>query len=271
MNLLVAGADRVDAGKTTFSVGLLEHTGAIGFKPRAGNDHWFHHDDVRHAVSAGRLYGKDARRLAAASPGAYDPEDINPVHRLWTPSPGSGTGLLGRDDRQFLVDRVGETYVVNDTVTIPPLVRESLPLSEAVRVDSLPEFNDVMERLHLVALEGIKDRIADHGRTVVESYGNVARPLRGADPDAVAVVEPGRARIYRGERYRKACQVASGGPEEGQLEERVPSVVDLIDPVEAVTLPALGSAARTDPAAVADAYEPAYDALLSCLSEFPDR
>ncbi|MEF8791499.1 MAG: ATPase, partial [Haloarculaceae archaeon] len=65
MRLLVAGADRVDAGKTTFSTGLVHETGATGYKPRAGNDYWFDHDDYRRAVDAGRLYGKDARRLAA--------------------------------------------------------------------------------------------------------------------------------------------------------------------------------------------------------------
>ncbi len=40
MKLLVAGGDRVDAGKTTFSTGLLARTDAVGFKPRAGNDYW---------------------------------------------------------------------------------------------------------------------------------------------------------------------------------------------------------------------------------------
>jgi predicted P-loop ATPase/GTPase len=38
MTVLVAGAHEVDAGKTTVSTGLLARTGAVGFKPRAGND-----------------------------------------------------------------------------------------------------------------------------------------------------------------------------------------------------------------------------------------
>ncbi len=65
MTILVAGSDRVDAGKTTFTVGLLAHHDAVGFKPRAGNDFWFDHDDAKRALSEGRLYGKDAKRLAA--------------------------------------------------------------------------------------------------------------------------------------------------------------------------------------------------------------
>jgi predicted P-loop ATPase/GTPase len=234
MKLLVAGADRVDAGKTTFTVGLLDRLDAVGYKPRAGNDYWFHNDDYRYAVEQGRLFGKDAKRLAAASPGDHDPEDLNPIHRLWRPSPGSGAGMLGQEDRQFVVDRVAENYVVNDTVPVPPEAREHLPLGDAIRVDSLSAFNGVMSQLHVVALEGIARRIAERDLAVVESYGDIARPLRDLQPDAVAVVEPARARVYDGERYAKACEVATGSPEEGQLEERVPNVVDLIDAAGAV-------------------------------------
>ncbi|MFB6142425.1 MAG: ATPase [Halorientalis sp.] len=261
MTVLVAGADRVDAGKTTFSTGLVAARDAVGFKPRAGNDFWFHHDDVRAAVGEGRLYGKDARRHAAASPDDAAPEDRNPVHRLWRPSPGSGTGLLGRSDREFVVDRVGANYVVNDTVSVPEVVREHLPLADAQRVTSLPELNDLMARLHLVALEGIERRVRECDDPVVESYGDVARPLRDIEPSSVAVVEPARVRLYEGSRYVKACKVASGGPDTGQLEERVSAVTDLVDPAETLPLPALDEGTRHDPSAVADAYGHAYDAL----------
>jgi predicted P-loop ATPase/GTPase len=263
MKLLVAGSDRVDAGKTTFTVGLLEYVDAVGFKPRAGNDYWFDHDDYRYAVEQGRLFGKDAKRLAAASPESPDPEDVNPIHRLWRPSPGEGAGLLGQTDREFVVDRVAENYVVNETVEMPPEVRTHLPLDGAIRVSSLPELNDVMENRHLVALDGIARRIADRERAVVESYADVARPLRAYEPDAVAVVEPARVRVYDGTRYQKACSITSGGPEEGQLEERVADVVDLIDPVGTAPLPALSSEERTDPATVASAYERGYEELRS--------
>ena len=267
MKLLVAGADRVDAGKTTFSTGLVEHTGARGFKPRAGNDYWFDHDDYRRAIEAGRLYGKDADRLAAASPGEYPPESLNPVHRLWRPEPGGGSGLLGDSDREFLIDRVGGSYVVNGTVEIPASAREALPLAEATTVESLPEFNAVMERSHLPALTSIRETIQSADRAVVESYSDIARPLTDFRPDAVAVVEPRRARIYPGDRYRKACRVASGSAKEGQLEERIPAVTDLVDPVATVTLPTLDADRRSDPAAVAAAYDHAYDAVLAAAFE----
>jgi len=259
---LVAGARDVDAGKTTFSVGLLAYLDGVGFKPRAGNDAWFHHDDYRRAIEAGRLYGKDARRLAAASAADVEPEEINPVHRLWRPAPG-GDGFIGGDDRSFVLDRVGEGFVVNAAAEVPASAREALPIGDAPRVGSIGELNEQIRARHLPHLRALGRRVAEHDRAVVESYGDIARPLQEMDPDRVAVVEPGRARIYEGSRYWNACEVASGrtGPQEGSLEERVADAVAPIDPVAAVELPALGSGERGDPDAVADAYAEAYEAL----------
>ncbi|WP_255149943.1 ATPase [Halorarius halobius] len=276
MKLLVAGGARVDAGKTTFSTGLCVETAAPGYKPRAGNDYWFDTDDYRHAVERGRLFGKDAKRLAAASPGDPAPEELNPVHRLWTPAPGGGGGLLGQDDRSFLVDRVrvagdadlpttdaGDAYVVNGTREVPDSAAESLPLDDAATVEALPAFNDLMASLHRPAMAALGNDIESEDRAVVESYADIALPLRGFEPDAVAVVEPRRCRVYDGPRYTKACDVASGSAHEGRLEERVENVLELLEPAATVELPALDGETRADPEAVADAYGPAYDALLA--------
>lgn len=261
MTLLVVGADRVDAGKTTFTVGLLARLHGIGFKPRAGNDYWFDHGDYRTAVTEGRLYGKDARRLAAASAEDVDPEAINPVHRLWRPAPG-GNGFLGRADRTFVLDRIGEEFVVNADATIPPSASEELPLEDAPRVASVEALNRVTREHHLPALDALRERIEAAEPAVVESYGDVARPLRGLAVDRVAVVEPERVRVYDGDRYDTACEVATGSPLDGQLEERVSDVVEPIESVATVSLPPLTPAERADPDVVADAYAEAYDALV---------
>jgi predicted P-loop ATPase/GTPase len=263
MTVLVAGSRQVDAGKTTFSTGLVARIGTTGFKPRAGNDRWFDHDDYRMAVERGRLYGKDAKRLAAASEGRPAPEEVNPVHRLWQPAPGHGSGLLGREDREFLLDRVGDRYVVNGQADLPALVRDNLPVADAGVVDSLREANEVMGQVHLDAVRGLTDAVEAADPGVVESYGDVALPLRTVDYDAVAVVEPRRARVYDGGRYEKAHRVAAGGPREGQLEETVADVVGPLEPAATVELPPLGSDERHDPAAVARAYGDAYDELLA--------
>jgi predicted P-loop ATPase/GTPase len=267
MRILVAGGARVDAGKTTFSVGLLERTGATGFKPRAGNDYWFDHDDYRRAVSRGRLFGKDAKRLVEASPGDLEPEDVNPVHRLWRPAPGGGGGLLGQDDREFLVDRVGDEYVVNGTVELPEPARDHLPLDDAVAVETLDGFNDLMAERHVPVQRELLADVREADRAVVESYADVARPVRDLDPDAVAVVEPGRARVYEGRRYARGCEVASGGPRAGSLEERVADVVELVEPTARVPIPALTADEQSDPAAVADAYDEAYDHVIATAQE----
>lgn len=274
MKLLVAGSARVDAGKTTFSVGLLDHIDGIGFKPRAGNDHWFDHDDYRSAIEQGRLYGKDARRLAAASTIDTVPEHLNPIHRVWRPAPGPKKGILGSEERAFVVDRVGTevsdertedqaTYVVNGTVDLPESVRTRLPLASAIEIDSLREFNDVMSRVHIPALERVHERIESTDRAVVESYGDIARPLTDFTADAVAVIEPRRARIYDGERYANTCEVSGGSAREGRLEVRVERVLELIEPRATVELPALTGEEQSKADRIATAYAPAYEALLA--------
>ncbi|RZH66849.1 ATPase [Natrinema altunense] len=270
MILLVVGADRVDAGKTTFSAGLLERTGAVGYKPRAGNDFWFDHDDCRRALAKGRLYGKDATRLSAADGRGRAPERLNPVHRLWRPAPDGGTGLLGRADREFLVDRIGRDgddplFVRNATADLPAQVADALPLADAIPIESVAEFNDLAEARYVPAFERLAADIEATDVAVVESYSDIARPLEALSPSsiaAVAAVEPGRARIYPGDRYCRACEIASSSPRDGAIEKRVPDVLDYLDPLERVSLPALGSDRRADPERVARAYADAYEALL---------
>ena len=265
MNVLVAGDARVDAGKTTFSTGLIAHLDATGFKPRAGNDYWYDHTDYRRAIEAGRLYGKDAKRLAAASAGNITPEEINPVHRLWRPAPGAGSGLLGRNDREFLLDRVGDRFVVNGTADLPDSAREHLPLEKAVVVETLDECNAVMGELHLPTIQNVTDAIDAADRAVVESYGDVAVPINSIQFDAVAVVEPRRASIYDGDRFLTAHEVSGSSAREGRIETVVEDVAELLEPITTVGLPALADEARADPGVVADAYADAYRAVLEAV------
>jgi len=279
--VLVAGADRVDAGKTTLSTALCRRLDAPGRKPRAGNDHWFDHDDFRHAVGEGRLYGKDARRLAAASPGDPTPEDCNPVHRLWRPAPDAGRGVVGGEGRRFVLDRVAGSFVVNAHADVPPDAREHLPLEDAVTVDSVEALNEVTRRRHLPALTAAAREVRARNRLVVESYSDVARPLQGVvasrgadspapgDPptdlyDRVAVVEPRRLRVYDGSRWVRACEVVGGGASHrtGRLEVRVEDVLPHVEPLASAPLPALDGATREDPDRVAAAYADAIAAVV---------
>ncbi|WP_158057159.1 ATPase [Halorussus halophilus] len=262
MTILVVGSARVDAGKTTFTTGLLARIDGVGFKPRAGNDYWFDHDDYRRAVEAGRLYGKDAKRLAAASRGDWKPESLNPVHRLWRPSPGPDTGLVGTARREFVCDRVGDSFVVNANADVPESARANLSLADADRVTTVDELDAVTRSRHLPAFERLAEQIRETKRAVVESYGDIAVPTSDVEFDAVAVVEPGRMTAYRGDRFLRARSVASGSARDGRLEAHVSDVTDPIDPEAVVSLPALGGEERTAPERVDEAYAEAYDALL---------
>ncbi len=210
----------------------------------------------------GRLYGKDAARLSAADGRDRPPERLNPVHRLWRPPPDGGTGLLGRADREFLVDRIGRDgddplFVRNATADLPAQVADALPLADAIPIESVAEFNDLAEARYVPAFERLAADIEATDVAVVESYSDIARPLEALSPSsiaAVAAVEPGRARIYPGDRYCRACEIASSSPRDGAIEKRVPDVLDYLDPLERVSLPALGSDRRADPERVARAY-----------------
>jgi predicted P-loop ATPase/GTPase len=274
VKLLVAGADPVDAGKTTFAVGLAARLRAANgrlrvFKPRAGNDRWFDHDDVRRAASQGRLYGKDIHRLLRAAGSDASHETRNPIHRLWRPMPEE-TGLLGEAGRTFLIDRArtadGDEWVVNDTADIPARLHEDLPLADARRVDTVRGFNDAMRDVHLRALDRLAGDVreaGDSGVALVESYGDVAMPLREVGFDAVAVVDPGRCRVYDGGRWTLARETATGDRDGGTLEVHVERVTRMLDPLSAHDLRPLSAEKRGDPDAVATAYRDAYAAVVA--------
>ena len=109
MRILVVGTRQVDAGKTTFTRGLMVAMGMPAFKPRAANDRWYSYDTYHRAIDDGRLYGRDAMRVAAGREGDVAPEDVNPIHRLWRPVNDPDGGIHGRPNRRFLVDRGGVT------------------------------------------------------------------------------------------------------------------------------------------------------------------
>lgn len=259
--VLVAGARNVDAGKTTVATGLVHALDAVGLKPRAGNDYWYDYDTVAESLASGRLVGKDATRLAAATDRSVEPETINPLHRLWRPLDTGSGAIFGREGSEFLVDRVGNSYVVNGRTDIPREIREGLPIEDAREVETLAEANELMATHHQPALQQVRPIIEGQDRVVIESYSDVARPLQDVEIDVAVVVGAGTLRVFDGDRYCRAASVVSGNADMGRLEERVSDVVDLIQPVTTRSLQPLESAARSDPAAVADAYADIFDQI----------
>lgn len=263
MRLLVVGARQVDAGKTTFTRGLAAVTGVRVGKPRGANDLWHHHDAYRRAIDAGRLYGKDARSLADELDIDVAPEAINPIHRLWGPVADPAGGMHGRAHRQFLVDRVGDTFVVNGNADLPRELTAALPLEDAPRVDSIGAINQLIEDRYLPTLERWERRQARHEGLIIESYSDIAMPVQTVTFDHVAVVEPGRVRVFRGDRYASACEAVSPAPREGTMEPTVGNVIADLTPVGEAELPPLPAPDRERSARIARAYREAYELLLN--------
>ena len=143
---------------------------------------------------------------------------------------------------------------------------DRLSLADAPRVRSVEAFNELMAEQYLPAFDRVTSRITATDPAVVESYSDIAMPLDGIAFDAVAVVGPTRVRIYDGERYMKACEIASGSAREGQLEERVDRVVEMIEPLSTHEIRPLDKGERADPERVATSYEPVYTALLDAAA-----
>ncbi len=259
MRILVVGVRQLDAGKTTFTRGLVSATGLRAYKPRAGNDRWYDHDAYRKTLDEGLLVGKDTRLLARAQPDASSLKYINPIHRLWGPSFEPAGGMHDRPYREFLVDRAGETHVVNATVELPAELRRALPLEGAVEVTSIREMNEVVEEHYIPLLERWEAQVATENGLVVESYGDIAAPVQTLSFDIVAAVEPGRVRYFDGNRYEEACKNIPRRAREGTMEPIVEDVIAGLSSLETVDLPPLTGAARKSPADIARAYREAYE------------
>lgn len=267
MVYLIAGSTQVDAGKTTFATGLAYWLSAPAYKPRAGNNYWYDHDTVLESIQSGTLLGGDIVSLTNASPENISPTQRNPIHRLWIPTPGPGKGILGQTRQDMLIDRVTisdqDHYIVNGTIELPGILRESLPLESAIEVNYLEELNQIMAEYHRTALNDVLGDIRHQSNPVVESYADIARPLANLVPEVVAVIEPRRCQLYRGDRFANACDVAGSSPFEGQIETRIERVLNLIDPIFEHSLPVLTGTDRSNPKQIAAEYDVIYESLLS--------
>ncbi|MFB6187723.1 MAG: ATPase, partial [Halobacteriaceae archaeon] len=230
---------------------------ATGFKPRAGNDYWHDYDDFRDASQEGRLYGKDAKKIAKVSNASVTPEEINPIHRLWQPLHTPKNTVLGEPGREFLLDRVGQQLVVNENASMPQEVTDTFNFDSCISVASLQELESVVESRYLEALNALGTTIRQTSPAVIESYEDIARPIRDIDIDVVAVVESGSIQLFEGERYQQACSVLHSRGR-GLLEKRVGDIIDALDPVATYQLTPISQSKRNSPSAIANTYQDTY-------------
>ena len=253
---LIVGLKEKDAGKTSFALALLaylreEGINASGFKPRAGNSVWYDYDVVHEALTQGRLYGKDAKRLSSAS--AYSSvsttqieEFINPIHRLWA-EPSCINPISQIPD--FILDRVTLWY--KDGVKNLVVENEALSAdynnadfrniranaSTIYPVRDLKTLNTITERYYSLAVElAYKRMLAQHEYVVIESYSDIALPWNGLnDLDIVIGVKPGQMLVYEPKKYLAAVQLVT--TTYSQEEIRTARIVELIKPLKVVNVP----------------------------------
>jgi len=253
--VLVAGLKEQDAGKTTLALALLAYLreqgfNACGFKPRAGNSVWYDYDVVHKALSQGRLYGKDAARLKAASEsgsasGSVMEEFINPIHRLWAePSRVDPISQIP----YFIVDRI--TLWFEEGVQNLVIENEALPAeykcndaifrilrakaSRVYHARDLNTLNKLTGDYYDLAVElAYKKMIEQYDYVVIESYSDIALPWKGLnDLDAVIGIRPGLISVFDPKKYLTAVQLAASTYSQEEL--ATSKIIELLKPIKEV-------------------------------------
>ena len=258
--ILIVGLKEKDAGKTSLALALLaylkeEGFNACGFKPRAGNSVWYDYDVVHEALSQGRLYGKDAKLLKAASTsrsvaGAANlvEEFINPVHRLWAEPP------LNDSITQipyFVLDRI--TLWFKEGVRNLVVKNEALPVEyrcndalfgnlrakafSIYHVKDLNTLNKLTKAYYDFAVELVYKKMTElHDCVVIESYSDIALPWKGLkDLDTVIGVKPGQISVYDPGKYLTAVQLSASTYSQEEL--ATSRIQELVKPIKEVKVP----------------------------------
>ena len=262
--VLIVGLKEKDAGKTSLAQALLAYLrekgfNAYGFKPRAGNNVWYDYDVVHEALSQGRLYGKDAKLLKAASAfgsvvggGVVNAnvveEFINPVHRLWAEPP-----LIDPISQipYFILDRVtlwfkeGVRNLVIENEALPIEYRCNDAIFEILRakasgiyhVRDLDTLNKLTEEYYDPAVElAYKRTVEHHDYVVIESYSDIALPWKGLkDLNAVIGVKPGQILVYNPEKYMAAVQLSASTYSQEEL--ATSRIAELVKPIKELRVP----------------------------------
>ncbi|WP_456328018.1 ATPase [Archaeoglobus sp.] len=250
MDVLVAGFLPFDSGKTTFAKFLLEEAYErgidVGFsKPISGINGWYQYEYVVKSIDAGLLIGEDLLKLHTAIKSSDPIEYEGPVVTLllppdpervgWRESVYTSIGLLN----QISVIRVSDLektkhYYVPSNVerVVESLKGEIRRLISTVKAE--PVKAEKSEEL-LLNSRSIADRCLDylknrHEFFVIESYNNAAAPTaKSLDVNAVVVVAPGKAVVFKGDDYKRAVSAISTIKEPWRL--TTGDVIPLLNPV----------------------------------------
>ncbi|TFF99372.1 MAG: hypothetical protein EU541_05110 [Promethearchaeota archaeon] len=243
MKILCAGLREKDSGKSTLTLSLIkyfkEHGIAVcGFKPKSGNNIWYHWKKVKEGLDKGTIYGRDAAKYYDKCNRQIPITTINPIHRLWMPS--FNDSYL-EEIPNFILDRITieETQIValNTNVNIPidkKYFNEIFNKSRIIKIEKradLEQLTDLYEKADNWAIENLSKKVET---IICESYANIGLPWNSiSDLDYVFVIEPFKIDIYRGDRYLKASKIVSSV----LIEQKTYEIIEPINPIESIKVP----------------------------------
>lgn len=237
VNFLISGIKEVSAGKTTIARALIrlfneKELEVSGFKPRSGNNIWYHWKLVKEGLKRGTIFSKDAKFIREEMNEKIPLTLINPVHRLWTPgnkkSPWSSLP-------HFLLDRITlkeKQYVILNQKQQLPVKKKYFEnlfeQSEILKVSTRDDLQNYTKLYNEATFQAEKSISKSFKNVIYESYSDIALPFRGISHlDFVFVSQPFQIDIYKGERYLKALELTSSLP----VEQSTDNVIESIKPI----------------------------------------
>jgi len=224
-NILIIGLTQENAGKTSLAQAFLSYFSdqkkkTSGFKPFSGYNYWYHFDMAHHALSQGRLYGKDITKLEEQSTIKTTIELVNPIHRLWN-EPAILDPLTSIPP--FIMDRF--TICKHDVAQhhlllnqhlidhIPKTYQQKLNENdyELHTVDSIQSMNAVIQTFYNNGIETCYDHIRKQCDTIIiESYAdNALLPWKNLSGfDAVFGIKPREIHKFDPDKYVKAVELS---------------------------------------------------------------
>jgi predicted P-loop ATPase/GTPase len=243
MKILCTGLKEIKSGKTTLGLSLInylkiEGESVCGFKPKAGNNIWYHWNTVKNSLKEGTIYGLDVQKYYDACDGAIPITTLNPIHRLWVPE---SQHLVWEGIPNFLLDRITvnkKQYIIINTHCKYPVKKEYFNKvfinSEQITISTREELNQITN-LYEKADEWALSVISEKFNSIIcESYTDIGLPWTGiTNLDYVFVVEPFKIYIYDGIRYLNAAKIVSSI----SIEQKTEEIIEPIKPIKCIEIP----------------------------------
>ncbi len=213
-----------DSGKTSVTAALVREArkrgvDAVAAKPVGGHNMYSQFDTLLKSLDMGVLVGEDAYKLWVASEKCEPIELISPLDILTAPPDPDVVGLDEYLEESSILTRVAVMLRISDAVAgrtehyvvsanlrrVVPALRaraeelarkvKARPVSPAQFLKLATGSEEVVDR----SLQLLLDR---HGEVFVESFNDAACPAPAClEADAVILVAPSRAYVYRGSDY----------------------------------------------------------------------